>query len=201
MTKENFMTNPQGHLVPVDKVKAEDMLENEIVLKLFSEANAIHKELAAFKEISFMEVDNFLQVLGKKYGAKKGGNKGNMTLTSFDGMTRVQVTIGDFIQFGPQLQVAKQLIDECIKKWSDGTNDNIKVMVNHAFRVDKTGQVNKENVLGLRKLDIKDAKWKKAMDAITDSCKVVRTKKYIRFSTRPSSEAEWKSVPLDFASV
>lgn len=201
MTKEDFMLNAQGHLVPASKVKPEDKLEHDLVLELFAQAYNLNISLFHFKNKAFSEVETLIELLLEKYGAKKGGRKGNMTLMSYDGLFRLQVTVADFIQFGPQLQVAKQLIDECIKEWSGGTNDNIKAMVNHAFRVDKSGEVNKANVLSLHKLNITDEKWLKAMEAITDSCKVVASKQYLRFASRPSPEAEWKTVSLDFAAV
>lgn len=196
-----YMTNSEGHLVPASMVKPEDKLESELVLDLFSKAHALNQALADFKKLTFNDVQAFLDLLAEKYDCQKGGKKGNMTLTSYDGLTKVQVSVADFIQFGPQLQIAKNLIDGCIKEWGDGGNDNIQALVNHAFRVDKANQVNTQAILGLRKLNIQDAKWKQAMEAITDSMKVIASKQYVRFYQRPSIEAQWKPVSLDIASV
>lgn len=195
------MTNAEGHLVPASKVKPEDKLEDDLVRTLYGQAHTLHETLSRFKTGAFADVHAFLDILTEKYGGQKGGKKGNMTLTSYDGLTKVQVSVADFIQFGPQLQVAKGLIDECIKEWGDGSNDNIQALVNHAFRVDKANQVNTQAILGLRRLDIRDDKWKRAMDAITDSMKVIASKQYIRFYRRDSVESSWKAVPLDLASV
>lgn len=198
---EKFMINSEGHHVPYDKVKPEDKLEDVTVNTLYRKAADLNVALAAFKELAFSDVNTFLELLGEKYGVKKGGGKGNVTLTSYDGLTRVQVSIADFIDFGPQLQIAKQLIDECINSWSNGANENLKIMIDHAFRVDKNNRINTTAILGLRRHDIRDEKWKQAMQAIDESIRVTRSKSYIRFYHRDSTDQPWKSVLLDLASV
>ncbi|MBK67901.1 MAG: sulfate transporter [Rickettsiales bacterium] len=198
---QGFMTNSQGHLVPMDKVKSEDVLENDLVSELYSEAVSLNKQLQELKDKAFSDVSEFVELLSEKYGVSKGGRKGNLTLTSFDGLTKIQIAVADKLQFGAQLQVAKQLIDECINDWADGVNNNIKALVDHAFRVDKAGRINVQSILGLRRLNITDEKWLKAMDAITDSIRVTSTKQYVRFYRRESQEAEFETVNLDIARV
>lgn len=201
MDDQNFMTNSEGHLVPVDKVRPEDRLEDDTVRHLIGTAICLESDLRTFKQAAFDSVQAFLELLSEKYGAGKGGKKGNMTLTSYDGLLKVQISVADFIQFGPQLQIAKTLIDECIHDWSGGVNSNIRALVEHAFKVDKQGKINTQAILGLRRLDIRDEKWVKAMDAITDSLRVVNSKRYVRFYSRPSPEADWQPVTLDIAGV
>ena len=198
---QDYMTNAEGHLVPIDKVKPEDRLEDDLVCELYAEALSLNAELAAFKQKSFENVNGFVTLLDEKYGVTKGGKKGNLTLPSYDGLTRIQISVADNLQFGPQLQVAKSLIDECINEWSDGANNNIRALVDHAFRVDKSGRINVQSILGLRRLNISDEKWLKAMDAITESIRVTSSKQYVRIYRRPSPEADWENVNLDIARV
>jgi len=202
MTSPTHMTNDKGHLVPADMVKPEHKLENDLVLDLFAKAQAINETLAQFKIAATDDIEAFLALIGEKYGVAKGGKKGNITLLSYDGLTKVQVAVADSIDFGPQLQVAKTLIDEWIHENSEGVNDNIRTIVFHAFNVDKQGKVNRANILGLRRLDIKDAKWKQAMEAIADSMRVTSTKQYLRFYSRPNTlTTAWQATTLDFAAV
>lgn len=201
MTEQNYMTNASGHLVPTDKVKPEDKIENDLVNEIYDEAINANKVLENLKAKAFEDVGIYLSLLSEKYGVLKGGKKGNLTLTSYDGLTRVQISVADKLEFGAQLQVAKQLIDECIHDWADGSNNNMRALIEHAFRVDKTGQINVQNILGLRRLDITDQKWKTAMDAITDSIRVSATKRYVRIHKRPSIGDKWEPVSLDIASV
>jgi len=199
--KNEYMTNSEGHLVPIEKVKPEDRLEDELVSEFINKAEALQKHMAGFKEDAFTEIAAFLDIISEKYDVSKGGKKGNLTLTSYDGMYKVQVSVADYIQFGPQLQIAKELIDQCITTWSEGSNDNIRVMVNHAFRVDKNNRVNTSAILGLQRLDIKDEMWKNAMEAIKDSVRVTRSKEYVRFYKRSSAQGDWRPINLDIAKL
>lgn len=201
MTTETHMTNDKGHLVPTQLVKPEHKLENDLVLELYTKARTLNAELAAFKLSADGDIAAFLALLGEKYGLTKGGKKGNITLLSYDGLTKVQVAVAESIAFGPELQIAKTLIDECIKASSTGVNETILALVNHAFSVDKEGRVNRSNILGLRRLDIKDDKWLQAMQAIADSMRVTSTKQYIRFYRRAALTAQWLPMTLDFAAV
>lgn len=201
MNTPTHMTNAQGHLVPMDMVKPEDKLENDVVLALFDQAKSLNDALLHFKTGAFADIYAFLELLQEKYKAQRGGKKGNMTFLSYDGLTKVQVSVAEFIAFGPQLAVAKDLIDECIREWGKNSNDNIRVLVDHAFRVDKNNRVNTAAILGLRRLPIKNEQWNNAMDAISESMRVCESRQYIRFYNRPSPEADWKAIKLDLASV
>lgn len=197
----DYMKNAEGHLVPIDKVKPADALEDGLVKRLCREARELSCLIRKFKAICFEEVDTLMEVLSEEYGLSKGGAKGNLSLTSYDGLLRVQISVADFLNFGPELQVAKQLIDECILEWGEGSNENIQAIVNHAFRVDKNNRINVQAILGLRRLEIDDPKWKRAMDAISDSIQVARSKRYVRFYVRPEPEADWEAIKLDIARV
>ena len=143
----------------------------------------------------------FKSLLGEKYNVKVGGKKGNITLQSFDGLKKVQIQIGDFISFGPALQVAKDLVDECLQEWSSGARDEIRVIVNQAFDVGKEGKINTQAILQLRRLGITDPKWLKAMEAISDSIRISSSKEYIRFYKRETFSSEWMPLSLDIAKV
>ena len=55
-------------------------------------------------------------------------------------------------------------------------------------------------MLGLRRLDIQDADWKKAMEAITESVQVTGSKQYLRFYER-NEQGEYVQIPLDVAAL
>ena len=54
------------------------------------------------------------------------------------------------------------------------------------LNADKTGKINTKRVLSLRRLDIKDERWLRAMDAIGDSIQVAGSKSYIRIYKQTS---------------
>ena len=57
------------------------------------------------------------------------------------------------------------------------------------------------NRLALRRLDIRDEKWQKAMQAISESLQVVGSKEYIRFYERVGDSDQYQPISLDLATV
>ena len=196
-----YWQDPHGNLVPEAKVKDIDKLRHQVVVDLCTLAKTSSAALSKFKLDAMQEVATLVTVSMEQYGVKAGGNKGNVTLMSFDGKYKLVRQMQDHIVFGEQLMAAKALIDECVQAWSEGANDNIRVLVNHAFQTDKEGKINTGRVLALRRLDIKDATWQLAMEAIADSMQTASTKPYIRFYERCDSTGAYLPIALDVAAV
>ena len=199
--KEQFLEDAQGRLVPIAAVKPIDLKRHEAVTSIMADTFRERDRLVEFKKSIWLRVQDFLAESAKDSGARKfGGTKGNVTLTSFDGRFKVMVAVNDTVQFNEKLQVAKQLIDKCIASWSEGANENLRAIVDDAFNVGKSGLVSTSRVLGLRRLNIKDTTWKKAMDAITESMQVASSKTYMRFYER-QEDGSYRQIPLDVANL
>lgn len=207
MTPDRKWTDPQGRTVPDSMVTAADRMKDDLARKLLDEADALQVEIARFKNRALDEMAAAKELLFEQYGVKVGGPKGGFSIRSFDGQIMAEVSIADRIVFGPELQAAKVLIDECIESWSDGANDNLRVLVEDAFQVNKAGRIDTKRVLGLRKLPMKDAdgnpdpRWARAMDAISDAMIVDQTATYIRFYRRNPRTNGMEQVVLDFSSI
>ena len=197
---EGYRENANGDLVLIANIKEIDLLRDELVVGIAARAREKSGELAEFKTSVMAEGDAFVQESAARFKAKLGGTKGNLSLMSFDGRFKVVVAQQDSITFDERLQVAKALIDKCIKKWSGGADANLLALVNDAFQVDKTGNVSIRRVLGLRQLDIDDRDWKKAMDAISESTQVVGSKSYLRVYER-NAAGDYLPISLDVAGV
>lgn len=198
---EGFRQDARGSFVPVSKIKPIDLARDQLVQEIVDKAKAVREQIIAFKNGTFGDVDAFVEMSAEQYGAKLGGVKGNVQLVSFDGRYKVVRQISETLSFDERLQAAKSLIDECIHDWSEGANDNIRVLVNDAFQVDKEGNINTGRVFGLRRLNINDDKWKRAMDAISEAVQVTGSKSYIRVYERIGETDQWKPISLDVASV
>ena len=198
--KKEFMTNTQGHQVPIDMVAEIDKLRDQTVRNITNKALEMKKQLVAFKQELRGELYSYLDKSYKFYKKSYGGKKGNITLMSYDGSLKLMLAVNEHIVFDERLQIAKTIIDECINKWSKGSRSEIRALVNSAFYVDKAGNINTARILGLRRLDITDPDWKKAMEAITESIQVSGSKEYLRVYTREAN-GEYKQVPLDVAAL
>ncbi|MEH0076013.1 DUF3164 family protein [Pannonibacter sp. Pt2] len=198
---QGYWQDAKGALIPLSAVKPEHQEEDALVRELVAEAEELHRRLAAFKARALGDVQAFRDLVAEKYGAKRGGRKGNVTLSRFDGSAQVVVAVAENITFGAELEAAKALIDSCIHRWSEGANANLRALIDQAFQVDKQGQISTGRVLGLRRLSIEDPDWQRAMDAISDAVRVTGTRTYVRVYRRGSSDEDRVPVSLDIASV
>lgn len=196
-----YMVDSHGRLVPDELVADIDRARDGIVKEILQKAEKIQVLMAAFKSNVFDDIEAFVDMSAEKFDTKLGGAKGGLTLTSFDGLAKIVVAVADRIVFDERLQVAEKLIHECIGEWAEGANPNIRAIVNDAFQVDKQGKIAAWRVLGLRRLNITDEKWQRAMDAINESIQVESTKSYIRVYRREKISGPWQMVPLDMATV
>ncbi|OLN30424.1 hypothetical protein DVDV_0624 [Desulfovibrio sp. DV] len=197
---EGYLEDAKGHLIPETKVKPVDKLRDELVRGVVAAAKEAQAVLRNFRANTLGDIQAFADLSAEKYGAKRGGIKGNISLLSFDGRHKVQVQISDHLSFDERLQVAKTLIDECLTEWTQGSTDEIKAIINQAFAVDKEGRVNTGAILGLRKLDIQDGRWREAMEAIADSLQVIGSKKLLRVYERQADDS-YAPIPLDIAAL
>ncbi|WP_035384009.1 DUF3164 family protein [Ferriphaselus sp. R-1] len=198
---EGYMQDAKGALWPKDTVREIDLVRDELVREIVGKAKAQSEALAQFKAGVFGDIEAFIQLSGEKYGVKMGGIKGNVSLLSFDGRFKVQRAVAESLTFDERLQVAKELIDQCIHEWSQGSRSEIRALINDAFQVDKEGRVNSARILSLRRLDIKDEKWNRAMLAIGESIQVAGSKTYFRVYERVGDTDQYRPISLDIAAV
>jgi len=192
-----YMADAKGALVPLEMVKAADKLEDETVRKIMGFASDLSARIARFRGHTMTDIGEFDALLEQEYGTRKGGKKGNRTYQSFDGLMKVAVAVADFVDFGPQLQVAKTLIDECLNEWSADSRPEIRAIVTRAFNTDKQGQINRSEIFMLLRLEIEDERWLRAMEAIRDAMRVTGSKEYVRFYER--KRVPWQAVTIDLA--
>ena len=196
-----YMRDAKGALVPLGLVKPIDKLMDEAVRKMMAFARDLSGQIARFKGHCFDDLGSFQALIAQEYGASVGGAKGNVSLVSYDGCMKVQFQVSDLLDFGPELQAAKKLVDACLAEWSAGSRDEIRAIVNRAFNVDKEGHINRAELFMLMRVAIEDPRWQQAVTAIRDSIRVVGSKTYIRFYQRPSPDAAWQGVTIDLAAV
>lgn len=198
---EGYVQDGKGRLVPEGLVKPAHKLEDQTVREVIKHARDLSAQVNRFYGHTVDDLTTFMETLAEEYDAKKGGAKGNATLTTYDGRLKITVQVQDTLTFGPELQVAKGLFDQCVSKWSEGADDKVRVLVDHAFQVDKEGKINRESLFSLRRLEIDDEEWQSAVQALNDSIRVQGTKQYIRFYERDEATHPWQPISIDLASA
>jgi hypothetical protein len=198
---KSYLRDAKGTLVPLEAIKPVDKLMDETVRTMMVHARQLSAQIARFKGHCFDDVGSLLALLEQNYQAKPGGKKGNMTFTSFDGCLKVQVQVADNITFGPELNAAKSLVDECLNEWGAESRAELRAVINRAFQVDREGKINRAELFMLMRTEIDDTRWQNAMQAIRDSIRVIGSKTYIRFYERSSPDDGWEPVSIDLAQV
>mgnify|MGYP001766052375 CR=1 FL=1 len=196
---QQCMRDATGGYRPVALIKPTDKLIDEQVRKIFGFAGALSEQVSRFKGHTFDDLGELDALLEQEYGLTVGGKKGNKSYLSFDGLMKVEIRVSDLMTFGPELQIAKALIDECLNEWSAESRPEIRAIVTRAFNTDKEGQINRAEVFMLLRLEIEDARWQQAMRAIRDAIRVIGSKTYMRFSMRAAFDAPWQTVTIDLA--
>ncbi|WP_085919067.1 DUF3164 family protein [Halomonas sp. CSM-2] len=198
---DGFRMDAKGRLVPEEQIKEIDQLRDELVLSIIDRACELRDQLRDFKSDVFSEIEAFVQTSAQEYDVQIGGKKGNIQLVSFCGKYKVLRAISENITFDERLQAAKGLIEECLRDWTTDARPEVATIVQDAFRVDQAGNIRTGQVLGLRRLNIQDKRWLRAMDAISDAIQVTGSKSYIRIYERVGSTDQYKPISLDIAGV
>lgn len=198
---EGYMRDAVGRLVPLSLIKPIDQERDRLVREIVASGKQVSEQLATVKARMFSDVGAFVELSAEQYGAKLGGKKGNLTLFTFDGSLKVELRTAEAIKFDERLQAAKALIDDCAADWTKGSRAEVKIVIQEAFRADKEGNLSVGRILGLRRWEITDPRWQKAMLAINESIQVIGSKQYIRLFERVGDTDRYAPIPMDVAAV
>jgi uncharacterized protein DUF3164 len=199
-TQKNWI-DAAGNPIPPKYIDPMEKKRDQLVEKQLRQALLLQERLRKFKENSLSDISSYLDWLADLHGEESLSPGGNYMLSGFSGNKRVQIKINKVIDFDERLQLAKQKIDECLGRWSKTANENLKVVVFDAFKVDRKGNVDTKRILGLRRLKIKDQTWNDAMDLITEAVTITGTRSYLMFQVKENRDGEWKTLRLDLAGV
>lgn len=198
--EQNYMEDAQGRFVPLEQVKEIDKLRDSLVREKAVKIYALQERMRKLKAELFEDIEAFIGLSFERYEVKYGGKKGNVTLSSFDGRLELRRQISEHLVFDEGLQAAKALIDACLKDWSTDANSALRTLVDDVFQVDKQGRINTGRILSLRRHDIDDDRWRRAMEAISESIQVRGNTAYVRLYAQ-DAYGKMQGVPLDFAAL
>ena len=198
---DGFMKNAQGHLVPEAQVREQDKLRDQVVTDLAMQAIHINEALSAFKRKALADIADTIQIAADKWEVDLGGKKGNISLTSYNGEFKVQRVYAERITFSEELEAAKELFGRCLDRWTEKADNNIRALIDRAFRPNNSGQIRTAELLGLLRLEIDDAEWKTAVEALQASINVSGSTVYVRVYKRIPDTDRYQLIPLDLASV
>lgn len=188
----------RGAYVPEEVIPPIEKLEDQLVRKIMGYAEDLSAQVARFKGHSFDDVGSFMDLLAEKYGAKRGGKEGNVSFSTYDGSMRLELRMHKRLSFGPELQIARDLFDECLREWSSEANPALRAIVEQAFQVDTEGRIDMAALFRLRNIVVEDARWKRGQEAIGGAIVVEGAKAAIYFKKR-RDDGSYVSVTVNIA--
>ncbi len=202
-TNREYMINSRGEKVHIDLIKGDELMRDTLVNNLLADAEVFRNMLGEFRAKSEARVEEYMNTLMGKYriNAMARSKKGNITLENFAGTAKIQIAVQDTLAFDEKIQLAKMKFDEYFEQVTEGSSEEIKLLINKAFDVDKEGNVDVKKILELRSYNIRHPKWVEGVALIEEAKKIVYSKRFIRFYRRNDPTNKWEHVSLDLAAV
>lgn len=195
-----YLRNVKGDLVAIANVKPQTLIAHEMVHRIARYAEDLSAEIARFAAHAYADIGAYDALLAQEYGVERPQGRGNRQVTTFDGQYQVSVKVQDLTDFGPELQMAKELLDAIIRDRSVGADPFLVTLVAQAFQVDKKGKVDAHRIRAVRSYEVDDPRWPDVVRAI-DAAEVVReTKRYLNVHRR-DGDGVLKLIPLDIATA
>ncbi len=194
------MTNAMGDVVPVKYVPKYDKARDAVVRKIHAR---FVKERTALEELvkaCLKDIDS-LKVF--KDNGVMGGEKGNVSLTSFDGLITIQVQQNYCIRLDERVVKARELMFDYAKGLAEKVEGNdgaaLFEIIKGAFEANKAGALPYAKVLGLLRLNINAPLWVEAKQLLTDSITTDKGKRYLRCFVKTDRQHDGALVKLDLA--
>lgn len=208
---EGWMMDSAGRLNRVANVREADLLQDQVARSLALEGLLLHELLARFKGRALTDMADLTATVAHEYGVSIGGDKGNLSLSTYDGAWRVQRVYRDVLGFGVEIKAAEALVGGCFTKWVAKIRDtggpeieavigHIEAVIDRAFRADKKGNLRTGPVLDLMRTEIDDPEWRAAMQALADAISVTGSAVYVRVYRRVAGD-QYVPIPIDLATA
>lgn len=193
---EKCLRNADGAYVPVDRIRAVDLMRDDLVREFSAVAADLSDRLASFKSSVSAELQAFADCSAEEHGVRLRGRKGGFSLLSYDGLLKIVVDNETLIAVNEKVTIAREAVFACVRRWSEGSNANLVEIVRRAFETDKQGHLSLPRLLALRSYQIDDPEWEAAMDALAQGLTAYGSKTYIRFYSRPTPDDKWQQTAL-----
>lgn len=200
--KQGNWLDDKGRPIPEEYVKPIDKKRDKLVESIIKRVAKLSSKLADEKVEIVAAVEKYLKELAKDSKVREGW-KGNILLYNFSQNLCIERRINESISFDERLQMVKTTIDKWLAERLKNIDEVIAKLISQAFSVDKQGRINTTMLLKLKKLDIKDKEWVKAMEMLDESIFVKSSKMALRFRSRNTEVAEngWSEFILNFNEI
>lgn len=194
--KDGNWLDEKGRPVPEQYINADIKKRDKLVESIIKKVAKLSGRILADKTEIVESIEKYLKELAKDNKVRENW-KGNILLYNFSQNLCVERRIDENISFDERLQMVKTTIDKWIASKLKDTDPTLSKVIAQAFSVDKQGRINSSLLLKLRKLEINDPEWKKAMALLDESIFVKSSKMALRFRSK-NDEGTWVEISLNF---
>lgn len=200
--KQGNWLDDKGRPIPEEYIQPQDKKRDRMVESIIKRVSKLSAKLASEKTEIVAAIEKYLKELAKDNKVRENW-KGNIIIYNFSQNLCIERRINETISFDERLQMVKTTIDKWLNDRLKNIDELIAKVISQAFSVDKQGRINTAMLLKLRKLDIQDHEWKKAMELLDDSIFVKSSKMALRFRTKNTDvpDGAWSEIGLNFNEI
>lgn len=196
------MTDAMGQEVPFAYVPKYDRVRDAAVQRILNRWIKARAYLERVMIDTLADLDK-VAAAREEAGEAATGAKGNMQVSSFDGLTTVGVAVRYEIHLDDRVRQARDLMLDYARGLAQqlGGDDAqaLLELIDEAFQASRTGQLSISRVLSLMRRDIKAKQWQQAKKLLADSMETRRGKSYLRVERRSSRQQDPVPIRLDIA--
>jgi len=192
-------TTRKGKEIPAKYVPSLDKKKTLFNEKQVAKALKLQKQMIAFKDQFLAGADEIFELMQADANVRTG-DKGNYTISSFDGMSKIEVSVPRIIEFDETIQFAKQKFDEFkAAKTKDTEDPELLIILDHAFTT-SGGRLDTKKVLELFSYKISHPLWLDAIELLKKSIKTRYAKRYARIYLA-DKEGQLKPIDMNLSSL
>jgi hypothetical protein len=199
--KELTMTDSMGVEVPVRYIPKHDRDCDRIVQRTLKRWIRARANLEKVMADTLSDLEQVLDI--RDDAGIAASQKGNLQVSSFDGLTTVQLKVQYNIRLDERVSQARDMMLEYARglaKQIEGDDGQaLLAIIDETFQANRSGSLSTTKVLSLLRLDIKAKAWREAAKLLSDSIKTTRGKSYLRVEQRPTRQHDPVPIRLDIA--
>lgn len=200
--KETVMIDSMGAEVPLRYVNRYDRERDRIVNRIYKRWETQRARLDKEMADTLADLDKLAVARGEA-GLDATGAKGNMQVSSFDGLTTVSVNVRYNIVLDDRVIQARDMllayVRGIIAKLDNDEGEILFKLVSETFQTNSSGMLSHAKVMRLINYNIKAKAWVEAVELLQASIETHRGKSYLRVERKPSRQHDPVPIRLDIA--
>ncbi len=201
MASESTMTDAMGNQVPMRYVSKYDRARDAGVRRIHARWLKARAYLEKVMADSLADLGKI--AIARDSAGVPSGEKGNLQVSSFDGLVTVGLHVRYEIHLDERVVKARELMLDYARslaaKLGGDDAQALLALIDEAFQATKSGSLSVARVLSLMRRDIKAPQWQEAKRLLAESMETRRGKSYLRVESRSDRQQSPVPVRLDIA--